>query len=59
MAPDDVTGWWTALPEDERRAATDDYNERAAVMQWCGGMSRAEAEKRAGELVRKRYGAGR
>lgn len=33
----------------------DSYEERAAIMQYDGGLSRAEAEHRAEELVREAY----
>ena len=28
------------------------YEERAAIMEYCGGMSREEAERKAAELIR-------
>ena len=39
----------TAMTYDEKEA----YEERAAIMEYCGGMSRAEAEKAAREEMEK------
>ena len=39
----------TAMTYNEKEA----YEERAAIMEYCGGMSRAEAERRAMEYVEK------
>lgn len=35
------------LPTPDRLAALADWEERAAIMQWDGGMSYAEADERA------------
>lgn len=59
MTGDPTTSWWLTLSDEDKRAATEDYNERAAIMEYLGEMSRPEAERRAGELIRKRYGAER
>lgn len=32
----------------------EEYEERAAIMQYCGGMTRAEADRSARELIERR-----
>jgi hypothetical protein len=39
----------------ELEAAWEAYEERAAIMEFDGGLSRDEAEREAGALVSKRY----
>lgn len=42
---------------DTLTPADQDYEERSAIMEFEGGMPRAEAERKAAELVRARWGA--
>lgn len=35
--------------------ALEDYEERAAIMEYDGGLQRADAERRAAERVRRRW----
>jgi hypothetical protein len=46
LAPD-IKDW----PAD----ALDDYEERAAIMEYHGNMSREDAEREAEALIRRRY----
>lgn len=43
----------TQIPEIE--AMWDEFEERAAIMEYDGGMSREEAERAAWELIARRY----
>ena len=48
----DLNAKLTKLTPAEHEVLTEMYEERAAIMEHDGGLPRAEAEKRAKELVR-------
>lgn len=56
MNHDNVTAWWTRLSPEDKAEALEFYDERAAIFQYLGELSRAEAESKASELTRERYG---
>jgi hypothetical protein len=47
---------WPELSPRKSREASEDYEERAAVLEFDAGMSRADAEDAALRLVGKAYG---
>lgn len=47
--------WWSLLRPEDRAAALEDYEERAAIMEHVGGLARREAERRAAELIAARW----
>jgi hypothetical protein len=49
-----VKPFWSALPPDEAAAAREEWEERAAIREFCGGQDRAEAEREAYAEVRAR-----
>lgn len=47
------------LPEDLRSDALEDYEERAAILEYEAGLPRPEAEAKAAEIVAVRWSSGR
>lgn len=41
-----------ALPDDLTPEQRDEFEERAAIMEYCGGLDRATAEREARQIVR-------
>lgn len=46
---------WQLVPKELEPQMREEYEERAAIMQYDGGLSRADAELRAAELVVGKY----
>ncbi len=46
---------WLDEWENEQENKDEDFNERAAIMQYDAGMSKEDAEKQAMEIVKKKY----
>lgn len=49
--------FWQRLPADQRSAAQEAWDERAAIMEYDGGMTRKEAEREAYKQVRAQWQA--
>jgi len=47
----------TAQPQLDAQDLRDDFEERAAILEYDAGMTRAEAEARAAELLQDRINA--